>query len=110
MVQRRKSSAEGVDRQGRVLAERDFGDVLQEERENNDMLVAVGSNLARIGKRLVDLGKTLEKPETIPTSFELKELEDLIAQIPALITQYHEKCAKKMKLQSQLTNLSWHRS
>jgi hypothetical protein len=84
--------------------------VLEDQQENDGMLFAVGSNLARIGKRLGDLGKTLENPETIPASFELRELEDIIAQIPALASQYHKHRATKLKIQSQLANLSWHRS
>lgn len=110
MVRGKERSTEDGGRQASVLAEKDFAEVLEEQQRNDGMLVVAGSNLARIGRRLVDLGKTLEKPETIPPSFELKELEDLIAQIPALISQYREHGAKKLKIQEQLTNLSWHRS
>jgi hypothetical protein len=110
MVQRKKPSAESSGPQVEERTGKDFVDVLEEERENDGELDAIGSNLATIGKRLADLGKSLERRETIPLSFELKELEDLIAQIPSLISKYHETRAKKMELQSQLTNLSWHRS
>lgn len=110
MARGKKAFAEDGQRQTSALAEKDFADVLEEQQRNDDMLVAAGSDLARIGKRLVDLGATLERPETIPPSLEPKELEDLVAQIPALVSRYHEHCAKKLEIQAQLTNLSWHRS
>jgi hypothetical protein len=110
MVQRKKRSAGRSGPQVEERGGKDFVDVLKEERENDSKLDAIGSNLATIGRRLADLGKSLDRPESMPPSFELKELESLIAQIPSLISQYHATRAKKIELQSLLTNLSWHRS
>lgn len=111
MVQRKKQSTEDAVHQASTLVEKDFAQVLEEQQENDRILATISSNLARIGKRLTDVGKTLERPETIPSSCEFQEeLEDLITKIPALVSQYREHCAKELKIQSQLSNLSWHRS
>lgn len=110
MADGRKRSTKDHENPAPGFVEKDFADVLEEERENDRMLAAVGSNLARIGKRLGDLGRTLEKPETISDTFELGEFEDVIVQISALLSRYNELRATKLKIQSQLANLSWHRS
>jgi hypothetical protein len=110
MAQGRKTPIEEVLQPASGFVERDFADVLEEQQENDRLLVDVSANLAAVGKRLFDLGKILEKPEAIPPEFELEELEDLIAKIPALVSRFHELSAASLEIQSRLTNLSWHRS
>lgn len=92
------------------VAQKEYQELLEEVHKIEELSAGVTAKLRSLGKRLVDFGRTLEKIDTSPSTFDHQGLEHFTSQIPVLMEQHQANRARKAELESRLTRLSWHRS